>query len=262
MQDYRFTYTMKLDFDIYIEQHSFAIRCKPFYSKHQRYDRLRVDIEPSCSTWESRDAFGNNVISGYCRPLHNKFNVRMSGIAEINSLKPIMDKPMVCYRYPSSLTKPGKQTAGIARMIDPSKDFHELVVSMSETVNQKIVYQKDMTKCDTTAETALDGGYGVCQDYAHIMLTVARLLKIPCRYVSGIMDGEGHSHAWIELHDGRQWVGYDPTHHCFTDERYLKLSHGRDANDCLINRGTFLGIAGQTMKINAAMTAIADIMRG
>ena len=56
---------------------------------------------------------------------------------------------------------------------------------------------------------ALHLGQGVCQDYAHIMLSVLRPLGIPARYVSGHLLGEGAPHAWVEvLLDDRpaQWL--------------------------------------------------------
>lgn len=49
---------------------------------------------------------------------------------------------------------------------------------------------------------------GVCQDFAHILTLMLRLVDIPARYVSGyicthrstIMRGEGATHAWAEAY--------------------------------------------------------------
>lgn len=60
---------------------------------------------------------------------------------------------------------------------------------------------------------------------------------------AGMMTGEGASHAWTEVWDGQFWHGLDPTHNCLVDERYIKLSHGRDFMDAAVDRGCFLGTA-------------------
>ena len=45
---------------------------------------------------------------------------------------------------------------------------------------------------------ALHLGRGVCQDYAHIMLSLLRVLRHSGRYVSGHLPGAGAPHAWVE----------------------------------------------------------------
>ncbi len=64
-----------------------------------------------------------------------------------------------------------------------------------------------------------------------------------------MMLGEGASHAWVEVWVNGMWVGIDPTNNRLTDETYIKLTHGRDFGDGAIDRGRFLGFAGQTQKI-------------
>ena len=55
--------------------------------------------------------------------------------------------------------------------------------------------------------------------------------------------------AWTEVWDGQFWHGLDPTHNRLADERYIKLSHGRDFMDAAVDRGCFLGKAGQEQTI-------------
>lgn len=63
--------------------------------------------------------------------------------------------------------------------------------------------------------------------------------------------------GWRGRDDDRRWSrampgqrcgmvslhGLDPTHNCLVDERYIKLSHGRDFMDAAVDRGCFLGTA-------------------
>lgn len=93
-------------------------------------------------------------------------------------------------------------------------------------------------------------GRGVCQDYAHIYITLLRMAGIPARYVCGLIIGEGASHAWVEaLCDGR-WLAFDPTNDCLVLDNYIKLGHGRDSADCAINRGLMWNGGTQEQKIS------------
>ena len=58
-----------------------------------------------------------------------------------------------------------------------------------------IVYRIGVTRVQTPAAMALHLGQGVCQDFAHILLCVLRLLDVPARYVSGHLPGDGVPHA-------------------------------------------------------------------
>ena len=89
----------------------------------------------------------------------------------------------------------------------------------------------------------------VRQDYAQILIALCHLEKIPARYVAGMMIGEGASHAWVEICQDGIWYGLDPTNNKLVDDDYIKLSHGRDASDCLINRGVIVGGGEQTQDI-------------
>ena len=78
---------------------------------------------------------------------------------------------------------------------------------------------------------------GVCQDYAHIMITLARHLHIPCRYISGYLYQQGRSqerastdamHAWVEAYlPELGWVGFDPTNNTLVDERHVRVAELR-----------------------------------
>jgi transglutaminase-like putative cysteine protease len=106
-----------------------------------------------------------------------------------------------------------------------------------------ITYQVGVTGTQTPASMALHLGRGVCQDFAHIMLSLLRTLGIPGRYVSGHLLGEGPPHAWVEaLIDGAV-VAYDPTHHRRAGLNYITVATGRDFADVTSTSGVFSGAA-------------------
>jgi transglutaminase-like putative cysteine protease len=118
-------------------------------------------------------------------------------------------------------------------------------------------YIKGITNIETTVSEILEHRSGVCQDFAHVMLEMLRSLGIPSRYVSGYicpnkngMRGEGATHAWIEAWiPGNGWVGNDPTNNVWVTNHHVKLAVGRHFNDCTPVKGTFKGLARQSLSV-------------
>lgn len=61
--------------------------------------------------------------------------------------------------------------------------------------------------------------------------------------------GEGTTHAWVEVYYKGFWVGVDSTNDRKVNEDYFKLAHGRDYNDCIIDKGFFTGNSNQKQKV-------------
>src|ERR1700704_2376819 len=88
-------------------------------------------------------------------------------------------------------------------------------------VYRRFTYTKKSTAVNSPIEVALKSRQGVCQDFAHIMITLVRQAEIPCRYVSGYLyhgkdnldrSADGATHAWVEAAlPGLGWGGFDPT---------------------------------------------------
>ena len=68
------------------------------------------------------------------------------------------------------------------------------------------------------------------------------------------MTGEGATHAWLEIFAGGQWLGIDPTNNRIVDDQYIKLSEGRDAADCIIDKGVFFGNVSQSQSVLVRVT--------
>ena len=135
----------------------------------------------------------------------------------------------------------------VAAIIDKCGDF----------IFNNFKYIKGITNIETTVAEILEHRSGVCQDFAHVMLEMLRSLGIPSRYVSGYicpnkngMRGEGATHAWIEAWiPGNGWVGNDPTNNVWVTNHHVKLAVGRHFNDCTPAKGTFKGIARQSLSV-------------
>ncbi len=152
------------------------------------------------------------------------------------------------YREPSALTRPDEALRETSAMLSEGMQGQPLalVERINDWVHHALRYTHGATDIHTTAAQALTLGRGVCQDYAHIMLTLCRLCGLAARYVSGHLLGEGGTHAWVEaLVDAPERPGeavalaFDPTHGCETNLHYITIAVGRDYYDVAPTSGTF-----------------------
>jgi transglutaminase-like putative cysteine protease len=102
----------------------------------------------------------------------------------------------------------------------------------------------------------LQGGGGVCQDFAHAALGLLRMSGVPARYVSGYLhvekdgDAPSQSHAWIEYWSRTNgWQPYDPMHGLVPNEAYVTVGYGRSYEDVPPNRGIYQGSADETLEV-------------
>ena len=130
----------------------------------------------------------------------------------------------------------------------PGAAARALAERAHDWVASALAWQLGPTTYRTSAAMALEIGKGVCQDYAHVLLAVLRLLEIPARYVSGHLPGSGPPHAWVEALVGPgQVLGLDPSSGRLTGPEYLTVAVGRDFADVTPTSGVFRGAPGGTL---------------
>ena len=148
---------------------------------------------------------------------------------------------------PSRLTQPNDTLREVAHKLQ-AEGLQGL--ALAQRINSwsyhALQYENGITSIRTTAVEALALGKGVCQDFAHIMLTLCRLCGLPARYVSGHMLGEGGTHAWVEVLlpvadqlDKALVVALDPTHERAATLSYITIAVGRDYFDVAPTSGSF-----------------------
>lgn len=256
MRPLRFRYTMELHFSQPVREHRFTLRCLPQSGRRQNIRELNLQIMPKESLSNGRDSFGNAYVYGCVAQPHLCFSVEVTGKAE-TGLAPSEEAGEAYhaarFKYPTALTRPGPAITAFHGRLMLKGSHLERAAACMDALYHRFRYVAGSTGIYTTAEQAMAQGMGVCQDYAHILLSLCRLEGIPCRYVAGLLPGEGESHAWIEVYDRGCWVALDPTHNRLAEEGYIHFSAGRDSGDCPINRGLFLGQARQFQKIHASV---------
>ncbi|MBR9842309.1 MAG: transglutaminase family protein [Rhodobacteraceae bacterium] len=163
--------------------------------------------------------------------------------------------PLWLFLNETTRTKPGPELRRLAREVSGEDDTLARMHALSTLIYDQVAYDTGTTDSDTTAETALTEGHGVCQDHAHVMIAAARLLGHPARYISGylLMDGiveQDASHAWCEVWtDTLGWVGFDVSNRICPDERYVRVATGRDYGDAAPILGIRQGAGSEDLHV-------------
>ncbi|SHJ97640.1 transglutaminase domain-containing protein [Hespellia stercorisuis] len=261
MKKLQFTYEMTLRFDEPVRDHYFALRCVPMSNAAQQIQIENRYVYPTDCLNEVVDGFGNHKYVGHYFDNHKQFTYEISGTAVVEGMRVIQEPLHSMYKFPSRLTRPGTELKAFLEKLQSEENFSsksnlEKAITIMNAVYDVMEYKADVTDIHTTAEEALEGKIGVCQDYAHICIASCRLAGIPARYVNGLMIGEGATHAWLEIYTGKGWYGLDPTNNLHVDDYYIKLAHGRDYGDCVLDKGRFLGSVNQTQQIKVCVEEI------
>lgn len=210
---------------------------------------LRVST-PGASTSTTYDEFGNRVFLVYAPAAESEvtFETRMVVERDLDA-EPwprLSVAEAARYRAPTALTTAdARLTAVAAQLASSHTDPEALAAAASAWVSGAMRYGAGATQVHTTAAKALAIGQGLCQDYAHILLALCRAARLPARYISGHMLGEGGSHAWVEAlvpdPQGRlRAVAFDPTNDRRTTPAYITVAIGRDYADVAPTSGSFI----------------------
>jgi transglutaminase-like putative cysteine protease len=138
-------------------------------------------------------------------------------------------------------------------------DVWQAVLGLMEFVHGYIKYESKSTHVHTHMREVIQARRGVCQDFAHLMIGMCRILKIPARYISGYLATEHASatHAWVEVFlPGIGWRGIDPTHKQQVNETYVKIGHGRDYGDVPPIAGNYRGTLNRTMTVEVRIAPV------
>ena len=132
---------------------------------------------------------------------------------------------------------------------------------LTEYIYKNFEYNKGVTDVETTLEEVWKLKAGVCQDFAHVLLIMLRMINIPARYVSGYicpnkngMRGEGATHAWVEAYIPYYgWLGFDPTNNSLTSHLHVRLAVGRSFSDVSPVKGTYKGTSRHVLEVGVTV---------
>lgn len=113
-----------------------------------------------------------------------------------------------------------------------SLDGGALVIAMRDWIHQHFSYVPGVSWGETTALDTFVRRQGICRDYAHVLIALARAAGIPARYASvyalGVEPQDFHAVAEVFL--GGEWHLVDATGMA-QEAAMAKIGIGRDAAD-------------------------------
>lgn len=250
MTEWEFQFKTALEFSAPVTQQVFSLHCLPMTDAVQRLEAFGIQLDPSAGYELRRDGFDSWVVCGSCREAHTRFVYTAHGIARVDLARRTPEAPNPVLRHPTALTEPDEAVCALWRSLPlEGKSLRAQAELLNHAAAGALRYTPGATGNQTTASAALALGQGVCQDYAHLLLALARQSGFAARYCMGLIPGEGATHAWVELALPEGWCGFDPTQDAEAGEDHLRFAVGRDAADCPAERGVFRGNASQTMQV-------------
>ena len=253
-------------------------RMHPRSDQNQRCLTFHLSVSPRCRVFSYRDHLANQVHHFDIPGQHGQLVIVAESLVEVQPAPQIpaflapdawdeLDEMIEQGDYWEMLL-PSEFAVGtpsldalaeeldVRRRDDPLMALHQL----NEQIFNHFEYVPRSTKVDSPIDLALLTHAGVCQDFAHIMITLVRSkLRIPCRYVSGyLFHGQSDhdrsvnsaTHAWVEaLIPQLGWVGFDPTNWLIAGDRHIRTAIGRDYSDVPPTHGIFRGRAKSELTV-------------
>lgn len=261
----------RFKYDAPVSESVMEVRMQPRTEGAQRCLRFELSTSPRARVFAYQDPQGNVVHHFDIPARHRELAITAEAVVEFVAMPDVpealplsaweaIDAPVVQDRHVDML-QPSRfavetpallafrDELEVRRWADPLTTLRQLNARLFSAFE----YSPQSTRVDSPIDEALAARRGVCQDFAHVMITLTRGLGIPCRYVSGYLFHRGGeherslesaSHAWIEawLPDVG-WVGFDPTNDTLAADRHIRVAVGRDYSDVPPTRGVFKGNA-------------------
>ncbi len=272
---YTVRHITKFRYSAPISESIMEVRIQPRSEGNQHCFDFRLSTSPRSRPQEYRGEFGNRVHHFDIPNYHSQLTISAEAFVEVTEPPPLpvaltpqsweeLDELTERDDYwdtlmPSHFAAPSELLLELARELKLERRDDPLTVlrDLNSALYRAFDYSPKTTRVDSPIDDALKLRRGVCQDFAHIMITLVRQLRIPCRYVSGYLyhqrqdrSASGATHAWIEaLLPEFGWVGFDPTNNTLADERHIRVAIGRDYADVPPTRGVFRGKAESELSV-------------
>ena len=263
-----------------------VLRQTPVNRPGQRVQVSSLQIEPEpVSRREGQDFFGNRLTWVALEEAHDKLTVRVSARiavdafavppgATLHSWEAVQEQvfasadigPMAPahFLFPSRMVSLDPEIRDYTRQsFSPGRSMLEAATELTHRIKTDMTYEIGATTVTTTPPMSFALRRGVCQDFAHIMISGLRGIGLPAAYVSGYLrthrlpgaarlQGADAMHAWVLVWCGSDigWVGFDPTNDMIASDEHIVLAIGRDYTDVAPMDGVIVAAGGQQIDVS------------
>jgi transglutaminase-like putative cysteine protease len=269
-----------------------VLRLTPIDRMGQRVHAAAVDIEPEpVERREGHDFFGNRLTWIELNEPHDTLSVRVAARVAVKrdivveaspAWEDVRDAAFASVdlspNSPAHYVFASRQVsldpeirAYAAESFSPGRPVLDAAVDLARRIKADFVYEIGATTASTTPPMSFALRRGVCQDFAHIMISGMRGLGLPAAYVSGYLrtaqspnekrlEGAGAMHAWVLVGCGDDvgWRGLDPTNGIFAGDDHVVLAIGRDYADVAPIDGVIFASGGQRLEVSVSVTPVPE----
>jgi len=240
------------------------VRLRPMDGAGQRCADFTLELSSGIKPRTYTDGYGNavhyfNLVKPHSRLSITSRSTVETGLAQEPDVGEELVGDFLRFRPPAS-DVPGVRALAVEHAIADPRSAEATERALDEltlAISRDFAYDRSVTNVYSSVEDVLELRAGVCQDFAHLFIAVARTMGVPARYVSGYIHIPGDhgattaSHAWGEAWvPGKGWIGYDATRPVRTSEHHVRLAVGRDYSDAAPTRGIYVGSATGSMKVS------------
>jgi transglutaminase-like putative cysteine protease len=257
MEEFYIDYFIENKYEAPVRKANFQLLVIPDSNPQQKVSDLKFYCSENQEMYLSRNIYGFETISNYIGNPFSEFWFRLSAKIQKMEINPFYVSPLLPtdeyelihsldFQIDNNLFLSSTQLTQLPPVVYYSFPVYsgeiqvfEFLLKLNSYLFELLEYSPESTDVNTPIEEVLSIRKGVCQDYAHLFLSVCRQNKIPARYVSGYLNqgagftGTSQLHAWAEaLIPDLGWVGFDATNNLVADHHYIKIAHGTDYRDC------------------------------
>ncbi|HSZ55979.1 MAG TPA: transglutaminase family protein [Tepidisphaeraceae bacterium] len=269
----KLTHQTDLTYSDLISESVMELRMAPRQEQDQHRLSFTLAVGPPTSAFSYFDWLGNSVHAFTVNSFHNQIRIVATSVVETDRIR--VQPERFADRWPISpdsfdysnwdyLQFGGPivdcpKLRELVELLGPEEGMSlgELALRMLHLLAEKFTYRKGVTNAASPITEILEHGSGVCQDFTHLMIALARALKIPARYVSGLIHpdaqkyrGFTQTHAWCELlFPSAGWVGLDAANNCIVGGNFVKVAVGRGFGDVPPNKGIYRGKAEESIEV-------------
>jgi transglutaminase-like putative cysteine protease len=270
-----------------------VLRLTPVQRNRQQVHVASLQIAPEPSQWrEGQDFFGNRITWIALEEPHDKLTVKVSARVAVDELAgpaalttPLFEAvreevsatadigPMspAHFLFPSRIVSLDPEIRDYARQSFPHRrPVLDGAIDLMRRIKADMVYDTHATTVTTTPPMSFALRRGVCQDFAHIMISGLRGIGLPAAYVSGYLRtaprqgfagllGADAMHAWVLVWCGADtgWIGLDPTNAVLASDDHVTLAIGRDYSDVAPIDGVIVASGGQRIDVSVNVIPVA-----
>ncbi len=261
-----------------------VLHLMPINRPRQRVHAAALEIFPvPVERREGVDFFGNHVTWIGLKEAHDSLSIKVAARVAVEA--PLEPAPLETppweevraaammtsdigatspahFLFPSRQVSLDPEIAEYAReSFLPERPVFDGAFDLMGRIKADFVYEIGATSVATTPSAAYKLRRGVCQDFAHVMISGLRGIGLPAAYVSGYLRtvpkqgrarlaGADAMHAWVMVWcgDSAGWCGFDPTNAILVGDDHVTLAVGRDYSDIAPIAGVVFGAGGQHLE--------------